>query len=187
MKFLLLLVILGAVAYLAPAPLGHAEQAIEITTDRERVWTVLADVSSARLWDPGMKEMKITSERKSGPGTVRHAAGPLVKTTESVREWIAYNKISFDVIHDPKVTKFETSTIAIEPGERGGTRVRWALDYRMTGGTSDISRTSSSSEASTGEGFPRACTTSSATPRRGRRLRLSRCNIEAARFAAISP
>lgn len=134
MKFLLLLVILGAVAYLAPAPLGHAEQAIEITTDRERVWTVLADVSSARLWDPGMKEMKITSERKSGPGTVRHAAGPLVKTTESVREWIAYNKISFDVIHDPKMTKFETSTIAIEPGERGGTRVRWSLDYRMTGG-----------------------------------------------------
>ena len=134
MKFLLFLVILGAVAYFAPAPLGHAEQAIEVTADRERVWTVLADVSSARLWDPGMKDMKILSDTKTGPGTVRYAAGPLVKTTETVREWIAYNKVVFDVAHDPKMTKFETSTIAIEPGERGGTRVRWTLDYRMNGG-----------------------------------------------------
>jgi uncharacterized membrane protein len=133
-KFLLFLVILGVVAYLAPAPLGHAEQAIEITADRERTWTVLADISSARLWDPGMKDLKILSEIKTGPGTVRYAAGPLVKTIETVREWIAYNKIVLDVVHDPKMTKFETSTIEIQPGERGGTRVRWSLDYRMSGG-----------------------------------------------------
>jgi uncharacterized membrane protein len=133
-KLIVLLVILGAVLYFAPAPLGHAEQAIEINTGRDRVWTVLADVSSARLWDPGMKDLKIVSDTKTGPGTERFAAGPLVKTSETVRDWIAYNKIVLDVTHQPKITKFETSTITIEPGERTGTRVRWTLDYQMAGG-----------------------------------------------------
>jgi hypothetical protein len=81
-----------------------------------------------------MKDMKILSEIKTGPGTLRYAAGPLVKTTETVKDWIAYNRITFEVAHDPKITKFETSTISIEPGEGSGTRVRWTLDYRMTGG-----------------------------------------------------
>lgn len=134
MKFLVLLVMLGLVAYFAPAPLGHAEQSIEIATSRDRVWTVLADVSSARLWDPGMKDLKIVSDTKVGPGTERFAAGPLVKTHETVKDWIAYNRMTFDVTHEPKVTKFETSTITIEPGERSGTRVRWSIDYQMAGG-----------------------------------------------------
>jgi len=130
----MLLVILGAVAYFAPAPLGHAEQAIEINADRNKVWTVLADVSSARLWDPQMRDMKIVSDTKIGAGTERSAEGAVVKTREKVREWVSYNRIVFDVSHDPKITKFETSTIQIEPGEVSGTRVRWSLDYRMTGG-----------------------------------------------------
>ena len=135
MKFLLLLVILGAVAYFAPAPVGHAEQAIEINADRNRVWTVLADVSSARLWDPAMKDMKITSDQKIGTGTMRSSEEGLVKTRETVKEWIAYNRLVFDVTHDPKITKFETSTIAVEPGTSSNTtRIRWSLDYRMTGG-----------------------------------------------------
>jgi len=134
-KFLLLLVILGAVAYFAPAPVGHAEQAIEINADRNRVWTVLADVSSARLWDPAMKDMKITSDQKIGTGTMRSSEEGLVKTRETVKEWIAYNRLVFDVTHDPKITKFETSTIAVEPGTSSNTtRIRWSLDYRMTGG-----------------------------------------------------
>ena len=135
MKLLLFLVLLGAVAYFAPAPLGHAEQAIEINADRNRVWTVLADVSSARLWDPAMKDMRITSDQKTGTGTVRYAEGALVKTRETVKEWIAYNRLVFDVTHDPKCTKFETSTISMEPGtSSNSTRVRWTLDYRMSGG-----------------------------------------------------
>jgi uncharacterized protein YndB with AHSA1/START domain len=134
MKLLVFLVLLGLVAYFAPAPLGHAEQSVDIATNRERVWTVLADVSSARLWDPGMKDMKIVSDTKVGPGTERFADGPLVKTRETVKDWVAYNRLVFDVSHDPKITKFETSTITIEPGENGGTRVRWAIDSKMSGG-----------------------------------------------------
>lgn len=134
MKLLLLIVVLGAVAYFAPAPLGHAQQSIEIATGRDKVWGVLGDVTSARIWDPGMKDLKVTSDIKVGTGTVLSAAGPMVKTEETVRDWAAYNKMTFDVTHDPKITKFETSTITIEPGERDGTRVTWALDYQMQGG-----------------------------------------------------
>lgn len=133
-KLLLLLVLLAAVAYFAPAPLGHAEQSIEIASDRDKVWGVVGDVTSARLWDPGMKDLKVTSEIKIGPGTVRTAAGAMVKTTETVRDWATYNKITFDVTHDPAITKFETSTLTIEPGEGQGTRVTWAIDYQMAGG-----------------------------------------------------
>ncbi|MEP7027980.1 MAG: SRPBCC family protein [Candidatus Eisenbacteria bacterium] len=134
MKFLMLLVLLGVVAFFAPAPLGHAEESIEIATSRDKVWGVVGDVTSARLWDPGMKDLKVTSDTKIGPGTVRFADGALVKTQETVREWAAYNKVTFDVSHDPKITKFETSTITLEPGENGGTHVTWSLDYQMTGG-----------------------------------------------------
>jgi len=133
-KLLVLLVLLGLVAYFAPAPLGHAEQSIEIGTGRDKVWSVLGDVSSAHIWDPGMKDMKVVSEIKMGPGAERFSAEGLVKTHETVRDWVAYNKLSFDVTHEPKITKFETSTITIEPGASGGTRVRWAMDYQMAGG-----------------------------------------------------
>lgn len=133
-KLLVLIVLLGAVAYFAPAPLGHAEASIEISADRDKVWGVVGDLSSARLWDPGMKDMKITSDTKVGPGTVRSAPGTLAKTSEMVRDWAAYNKVTFDVSHDPKITKFETSTLTMEPGTSGGTRVTWALDYQMAGG-----------------------------------------------------
>lgn len=133
-KLLLFLVVLGVVAFFAPAPLGHAEQSVEIATSRDKVWGVIGDLTSARLWDPGMKEMKITSDTKVGPGTVRTAAGAMVKTTETVRDWAGYNKVTLDVTHDPRITKFETSTLTIEPGQSGGTRVTWALDYQMSGG-----------------------------------------------------
>ena len=134
MKLLLFLVLLGAVAYFAPAPLGHVEQSIDINADRDKVWSVLADVSSARLWDPQMRDMKILSDTKTGTGTERSAEGAVVHTRETVREWVAYNRLVFDVTHDPKITKFETSTIEMQPGQLSGTRIRWSLDYRMSGG-----------------------------------------------------
>jgi hypothetical protein len=134
-KLLLLLVLLGAVAYFAPAPVGHAEQAIEINADRNKVWGVLADLYSARLWDPAMKDMKFAGDVKTGTEAERYSDEGIVKTREKVREWVAYNRLVFDVTHDPKITKFETSTIAVEPGTTSNsTRIRWTIDYRMSGG-----------------------------------------------------
>jgi uncharacterized membrane protein len=51
-----------------------------------------------------------------------------------VREWVAYNKIALDVTHDPKMTEIRDLDDHDRAGERGGTRVRWTLDYRMNGG-----------------------------------------------------
>ena len=134
MKLLILLVVLLAGAWFAPAPVSHVEGTIEIAANRERVWTVLSDLSGARLWDPQLRDLKLTSDAKSGVGTERFAAGALVKTRERVTEWLPYNRVVFEVSHDPALTKFEASRIEIEPSGAAGTRVRWAIDYQVNGG-----------------------------------------------------
>lgn len=134
MKLLLLIVLLAAIAYFAPAPVQHVEQTVEIGTSRDKVWEILGDVTSARLWDPGMKDLKIISDVKEGAGTTREAQGALVKSIETVKEQMDYNRLSFDVKHDPPITRYETSTLSLEPTNRGTTSVKWEMDYQMAGG-----------------------------------------------------
>ena len=134
MKFLLFLVLVGAIAYFAPAPVQHAEQTVEIGTSRDKVWEILGDPSTARLWDPGMKDLKVVSDVKLGVGTALEAHGALVKTTETVKESIDYNRLSYDVKHDPDITRYETSTLSLEPTTQNTTRVKWEMDYQMAGG-----------------------------------------------------
>jgi len=133
-KLLILLLVLLAGAWFAPAPVAHVESTIDIAADRERVWTVLSDLSGARLWDPQMREAKLTSDAKSGVGAERFSAGPVVKTRERVTEWVPYNRMVLDVTHEPALAKFEESRIEIEPSGAAGTRVRWAMNYQVNGG-----------------------------------------------------
>ncbi len=134
MKFLFVLVLLGAVAYFAPAPVQHVEQTVEFSVNRDRVWGVVGDVTSARLWDPGMKGLKIVSDVKEGVGTALEAQGAMVKNTETVTAVDDFNRLAMDVKHDPPITKYETSTITLEPAENGGARLKWEMDYQMAGG-----------------------------------------------------
>ena len=129
----MLLLIAGAIAWFAPAPISRVSNAVVINTPRDRVWEVLSDLSSARLWDPGMKEVKLVGNTKTGEGTVRASDGLFGKTVERVTESISYNRLRLDVTHDPKLTKFETSTIELEPNGNG-TRVQWSMEYQMNGG-----------------------------------------------------
>jgi len=133
-KFLFVLVLIGAVAYFAPAPVQHVEQTVEFSVNRDRVWGVGGDISTARLWDPGMKGLKIVSDVKEGVGTALEAQGPMVKNIETVTELDDFNRVRFDVKHDPPITKYETSTLSLEPSENGGSRVKWEMDYQMAGG-----------------------------------------------------
>lgn len=134
MKLLILLVLVGAAAWFAPAPLSHVEGSIEVAAPRDRVWGILSDVSSARLWDREMRDLKIVSEAKSGVGTERASRGAVVKTHEKISEWVPYNRLAYDVVHDPALTKFETMRIEVSPSGATGTRVHWAIDYQMNGG-----------------------------------------------------
>ena len=135
MKLLVFLAVILAAAWFLPAPVTHVENEIDISAPRDRVWTILSDVTSARLWDRQMREVTLVSQAKSGMGTERvSAAGPVVKTREKVTEWIPYNRLGFEVTHDPKLTKFETSRLEVTPSGATGTRVRWSLDYQMNGG-----------------------------------------------------
>jgi len=72
------------------------------------------------------------------PGVAHLAAleaqGPLVKNIETVTELDDFNRVRFDVKHDPPITKYETSTLSLEPSENGGSRVKWEMDYQMAGG-----------------------------------------------------
>jgi uncharacterized membrane protein len=133
-KLLLLIVLLAAIAYFAPAPVQHVEQTVEIAAPRDKVWEILGDASSAHIWDPGMKDLKVVSDMKEGVGTTLEARGALVKTTETVKEDILYNRLAFDVKHDPDITRYETSTLSLNPTDRNSTSVKWEMDYQMSGG-----------------------------------------------------
>ena len=89
----MLLLIAGAIAWFAPAPISRVSNAVVINTPRDRVWEVLSDLSSARLWDPGMKEVKLVGNTKTGEGTVRASDGLFGKTVERVTESISYNRL----------------------------------------------------------------------------------------------
>lgn len=133
-KLLLVIVLIAAVAYFAPAPVQHAEQTVEISASRDKVWEIVGDPSTARLWDPGMKDLKVVSDVKLGTGTTLEARGALVKTTETVKESDDYNRLVFDVKHDPDITRYETSTLTLDPTTQNTTRVKWEMDYQMAGG-----------------------------------------------------
>ncbi len=130
----MLLLIAAAIAWFAPAPISRANNAVVINASRDRVWDVLSDLTAARLWDPGMKEAKLVGDAKTGEGSVRQSDGLFGKTTERVRESLSYNRLKMDVTHDPALTKFETSTIELEPSSGSGTRVEWTMEYQMNGG-----------------------------------------------------
>jgi uncharacterized membrane protein len=133
-KLLILLILLLAGAWFAPAPVSHVENTIEITANRERLWAILADLPAARLWDPQLRDAELTSQVKSGVGTERRGQGALVKTSEKVTEWVPYNRIVSEVIHEPALSKFEASRIDLEPAGVASTRVRWSIDYQVKGG-----------------------------------------------------
>jgi len=133
-KLLILLVLLVAVAWFAPAPVTHIENTIEIAASRDKVWNLLADLPGARLWDPVLRDARLDSDIKSGVGAVRRAEGPIVKTRERVTEWVPYNRAVYEVEHEPRVSKFEASRIEVEPSGSAGTRVRWSIDYQVNGG-----------------------------------------------------
>ena len=133
-KLLILLALIVAAAWFAPAPLSHAERSIEVEASRDRVWTILSELSSARLWDPQMRDLKLVSEVKTGEGTERVAQGPVVRTTEKVVEWVPFNRVAFDVVHEPRLTRFETSRIVLTPSGASNTRVTWTIDYQMNAG-----------------------------------------------------
>lgn len=134
MKFLFVIVLLAAVAYFAPAPVQHVEQMIEFSVSRDRVWSIVGDVHESRLWDPGMKDLKIVSDVKSGVGTALEAQGAMVKTTQTVTELDDFNQVKYDVTHDPPITKYETSTLSLQPGDSGKSTLKWEMDYQMAGG-----------------------------------------------------
>ena len=92
-----LLLIAGAIAWFAPAPISRASNAVVISASRDRVWGVVSDLSSARHWDPGMKEVKLVSDAKTGDGTIRASDGLLGKTMERVRESLSFNRLKLDV------------------------------------------------------------------------------------------
>lgn len=134
MKLLILLVLIGAAAWFAPAPVSHVEGSVEIDASRDHLWSILSDVSSARLWDPQMRDVRIVSDAKSGVGTERASAGPIVRSSERITEWVPYNRLVSQVSHQPELTKFETSRIVLTPSGLDGTQVSWTLDYQMNGG-----------------------------------------------------
>jgi uncharacterized membrane protein len=133
LKFLILLVLAGVVAYLAPAPVAHRESSIEINAKTEDVWAIVSDLGGVRRWDPAVREAHVVTTTSEGRGAVRRFEGAFVKTTEKVTEWERPHKITFAVSHEPDVTRYETSTLRILPAG-AGSKVVWTLDYQMKGG-----------------------------------------------------
>ena len=133
MKFFLLLVVAVLAAYFVPAPPTHQESSIEIGASRGKVWDTLSDLGAARNWDPAVRAAHVVSTHDQGVGAERKMEDTMLKTDETVTEWVPYSKIGFEVEYHPDLTQYENSTLRLQ--DAGSyTKVIWTLDYQMRGG-----------------------------------------------------
>ena len=133
MKLLVFLIVAGVAAYFAPAPVSHEQASIEIETSRARVWELVTDLELARRWDPAVREAQAVSSVREGRGAERRTEGTFLKSMERVTEWEEQSRISYDVRHEPNLTRMEKSTIEIMT-KGSFTQVVGTLDYQMNGG-----------------------------------------------------
>jgi hypothetical protein len=110
--------------------MAHLEIHRFIPTTPERVWEVLADLEHQGAWMVDVRELRITSERKEGAGTVMHVTSelfrlPVVKDVMAITWWEPPYRM--DVEHRGQ---FHGSGSFLLDRVDNGTIFTWIEDFR---------------------------------------------------------
>jgi uncharacterized membrane protein len=132
-RFLLFVVLAGALAYFMPAPAVHQEASIQIEAGREKTWLVLSDFGQLPRWNSAVHGMKFVRDQHNGQGTKISVPGNPISHTYELVSITPYNRMELRVTTDPKLTEDQVIRYTIHPRDRG-TLVRFVEEYRVRGG-----------------------------------------------------
>lgn len=109
--------------------MAHLDVSVFIRATQERVWEVASDLPAQQGWMVDVRKLEITSEQRSGVGTVIKVTSelfrlPLVKDTMMITSWQPPQR--YDVKHTGQFTG--TGAFVLEPAP-GGTVFRWTEDF----------------------------------------------------------
>jgi carbon monoxide dehydrogenase subunit G len=110
--------------------MAHLDVRVYIRATPERVWEVISDIPEQASWMVDVRRLEVTSEQRSGAGTVIKVTSelfglPLVKDTMRITGWEPPHR--FDVEHSGGVTG--TGAFVIE-GVPGGSVFTWVEDFK---------------------------------------------------------
>ncbi len=109
--------------------MAHIDVHVFIRATPERVWEVISDVPAQASWMVDVRRLEVTSQQRSGVGTVIEVTSelfglPLIKDTMRITAWESSHR--FDVEH---VGGFSgTGSFVIEPA-LGGSILSWIEDF----------------------------------------------------------
>ena len=110
--------------------MAHLDIRVFIRATPERVWEVASDIPAQAGWMVDVQRLEVTSEQKSGAGTVVEVTSelfglPLVKDTMYITTWEPPHR--FDVAHSGGFTGTGAFIIDAAPG---GSIFTWIEDFK---------------------------------------------------------
>jgi uncharacterized protein YndB with AHSA1/START domain len=132
-RFLILVLLVLAVAYFIPAPVTHYDAALEIDASRERVWDTLSDLTQLSRWNSDVDSTVFLSPQREGVGTEIRVDGVVTSVLTVVR-WQPYNAVGFVVVPKPRFTYDHVLRYTMQYRFTDRTIVRVEEEYRMAGG-----------------------------------------------------
>ena len=110
--------------------MAHLDVRVYIRATPERVWEVISDIPEQASWMVDVRRLEVTSEQRSGAGTVIKVTSelfglPLVKDTMRITGWEPPHR--FDVEHSGGVTGTGAFIIEAAPG---GSIFTWVEDFK---------------------------------------------------------
>jgi uncharacterized protein YndB with AHSA1/START domain len=110
--------------------MAHLDVRVFIRATPERVWEVISDIPAQESWMVDVHRLEVTSEQKSGAGTVIEVTSelfgrPLVHDTMRITGWAPPHR--FDVEHSGQFTGTGAFIVEAVPG---GTIFTWVEDFK---------------------------------------------------------
>jgi hypothetical protein len=110
--------------------MAHLDIRVFIRAAPERVWEVISDIPEHGSWMVDVRRLEVTSEQKSGAGTVVEVTSelfglPLVHDTMRITSWEPPHR--FDVEHGGQFTGTGSFSIEAAPG---GSIFTWIEDFK---------------------------------------------------------
>lgn len=110
--------------------MAKLDVSVFIRATPQRVWEIIEDLPAQETWMVDVRKIEVTSEQRSGVGTVVEVSSdlfglPLVRDTMLITTW--QPPVRYDVEHSGQFSG--TGAFVLEPAP-GGTLFRWLEDFK---------------------------------------------------------
>ncbi len=109
------------------------KRAVTINASSAEVWRALADFGNISVFNPSVKESRLTSDQPGGLGATRECVlAPVGVVQERITSWDEGRMMSIEIYDRKKIPGLRTGVATIEIDSRGErTDVSMSLDYEV--------------------------------------------------------